>query len=117
MQLVSFEHTHLDELADHNCPATILMEKEEAMKPIVGRTVLSTDGLMELADFTAAYPDIWKTVRTKIDQPNASYSALAECLNIGKSTVRDHLKFAAETIPEISKALLIDTRFKRKGVA
>lgn len=116
MHLVSYEEVaNINELADTRCPATLLMQKEEeAARPVMGRNGLSTGGLMKLADFIAEYPEVWRTVREKIQNPNVSYQQLADTLGTTKMTVCRHLKFASTEIPEISKALLIDTRFRKQ---
>lgn len=104
-----------EEAADTRCPATILAEKEESERPspVVGRTGMTGEGLIRLADFAAAHPDAWATAREKIMDPGASCRELAERLGISRRTVGRHILASVEAVPEISVAILN----KRKGAA
>lgn len=52
---------------------------------------LDAEVLIFMADFSAQYPEKWRTVKEKINVPGLSYNDLAERLNISRSTVVRHL--------------------------
>ena len=55
-------------------------------------------------------PETYRVVEAKMAEPRLSYSQLAEKLSCRKQNIQYHLKRAVQLCPELSYALLIDTR-------
>ncbi len=63
------------------------------------------------------FPATFKIVDAKIAEPNLSYSELAERFSCRKQNVQYHLKKAVRMFPELSFALIVDSRFIGKNQA
>lgn len=59
------------------------------------------------------YPETFKFVNAKISEPSLSYSQLAERFSCKKQNVLYHLRKAVNMYPELSVAIIVDTRFSR----
>lgn len=57
------------------------------------------------------HPQTYRILDAKLADPNLSYTELAERFRCRKQNVQYHLKKAVELCPELSSALLIDSRF------
>lgn len=66
-----------------------------------------------LSDMRLKYPETFKFVDAKMQDPNATYNELALRFSCRKQNVMYHLRKAVELCPELSCALLVDTRFSR----
>ncbi len=66
-----------------------------------------------LVEMKEKYPETYKFVDAKMMDPTLSYSQLAERFSCRKQNVLYHLKKAVSIHPELSSALIVDTRFSR----
>lgn len=57
------------------------------------------------------YPHTYEIMDAKLQDPSLSYSELAKRFSCRKQNVQYHLKRAVQICPELSAALLVDTRF------
>lgn len=57
------------------------------------------------------YPHTYEIMDAKLQDPSLSYSDLAKRFSCRKQNVQYHLKRAVQICPELSLALLVDTRF------
>lgn len=57
------------------------------------------------------YPHTYEIMDAKLQDPSLSYSDLARRFSCRKQNVQYHLKRAVQICPELSAALLVDTRF------
>ena len=64
-----------------------------------------------LVSMKERHPDTYKFVIAKMDNPSISYSELASMFNCRKQNVQYHFKKAVSIIPELSHALIVDSRF------
>ena len=67
--------------------------------------------LRKLIQMTEKFPMTFEIVDAKIAEPNLSYSELAERFSCRKQNVQYHLKKAVRMFPELSFALIVDSRF------
>lgn len=57
------------------------------------------------------YPETYRIVEAKMENPNLSYSELAKRFDCKKQNILYHLKRAVALCPELSCALIVDARF------
>lgn len=57
------------------------------------------------------YPHTFEIMDAKLQDPSLSYSDIAKRFSCRKQNVQYHLKRAVQICPELSTALLVDTRF------
>lgn len=70
-----------------------------------------SQSLRILVDLKEKHPQTYRILEAKLDNPNLSYTELASRFSCRKQNVQYHLKKAVSLCPELSHALLIDTRF------
>ncbi len=70
-----------------------------------------SQSLRILVNLKEKHPQTYRIVEAKLDNPNLSYTELALQFSCRKQNVQYHLKKAVSLCPELSYALLIDTRF------
>ncbi|MDD5699334.1 MAG: helix-turn-helix domain-containing protein [Victivallaceae bacterium] len=68
-------------------PLERLIEKETPQQAIM----LDAEVLIFLADFSAQYPEKWRTVKERINDPRSTLEEIAMRLHISRRTVRRHL--------------------------
>lgn len=61
------------------------------------------------------YPETYRVVEAKMNYPTFSYAQLASMLDCRKQNILYHLKRAMKFCPELSYALIIDSRYARKN--
>lgn len=66
-----------------------------------------------LSDMRMKHPETYKFVDAKMQNPDITYHELALRFSCRKQNVMYHLRKAVELCPELSCALLVDTRFSR----
>lgn len=64
-----------------------------------------------LTEMKLRYPETYKFIEAKMDNPRLTYTELAGMFSCRKQNVLYHLKKATAICPELQQALLIDTRF------
>lgn len=70
-----------------------------------------SQALRLLVNLKDKHPQTYRILEAKLDNPSLSYTDLAERFSCKKQNVQYHLKKAVSLCPELSHALLIDTRF------
>lgn len=70
-----------------------------------------SQSLRILVNLKEKYPQTYRILEAKLDNPSLSYTELATRFSCRKQNVQYHLKKAVALCPELSYALLIDTRF------
>lgn len=70
-----------------------------------------SQSLRILVNLKEKHPQTYRILEAKLDNPNLSYTELALRFSCRKQNVQYHLKKAVSLCPELSHALLIDTRF------
>ena len=61
------------------------------------------------------YPETYRVVEAKMNYPTFSYAQLASMLDCRKQNIFYHLKRAMKFCPELSYALIIDSRYAQKN--
>jgi hypothetical protein len=62
--------------------------------------------LAALVEFARLHPAAWKTVEARLRQPCASYAEVARTLATPETTVRRHLREAADKCPALKAAIV-----------
>lgn len=70
-----------------------------------------SQSLRILVNLKEKHPQTYRILEAKLDNPNLSYTELALRFSCRKQNVQYHLKKAVSLCPELSHALLIDTRY------
>lgn len=70
-----------------------------------------SQSLRLLVNLKEKHPQTYRILEAKLDDPSLSYTELAVRFSCRKQNVQYHLKKAVSLCPELSHALLIDTRF------
>ena len=70
-----------------------------------------SQSLRLLVNLKEKHPQTYRILEAKLDNPHLSYTELALRFSCKKQNVQYHLKKAVSLCPELSHALLIDTRY------
>ncbi len=85
---------------------------QDAVRQQVGGVLRALAGTVRfLVELKENYPQTYRIVDAKLFQPELSYTDLAERFCCRKQNIQYHLKKAVELCPELSDALMIDSRY------
>ncbi len=70
-----------------------------------------SQAVMMMISIKERYPETYRVVEAKMENPNLSYSELAKLFDCKKQNILYHLKRAVTLCPELSCALIVDARF------
>lgn len=92
--------------------ATLSKHEEEDIHEFFSSMLKAfSQSLRILVNLKEKHPQTYRILEAKLDNPNLSYTDLALRFSCRKQNVQYHLKKAVMLCPELSHALLIDTRF------
>lgn len=70
-----------------------------------------SQAVMTMISIKERYPETYRVVEAKMENPHMSYSELAKRFDCKKQNILYHLKRAVSLCPELSCAFIVDTRF------
>ncbi len=70
-----------------------------------------SQAVMLMVSLKERYPETYRILEAKMENPGLSYSELARIFDCRKQNILYHLKRAIALCPELSCVLIVDTRF------